>query len=212
VKIGFFAQGEGEHLYIARNLIRSVQEKMPGCDIYQLTDGETRILDGAKGIRIGGDMPMAVRRISHHAGLDGEWLFIDSDCVILKDVSHVFDDPVFDIALTDRKGSIWEKSFYGMVMPYNMGVTFSRSPSFWLAVKSLLLELPESAQRWEGDQRVVCEMVRRGYPAKILPGKVYNFTPEKRDDSVAHAAIVHYKGKRKHWIGDLWNKSSMTEA
>ena len=212
MKIGFFAQDEGEHLYIGRNLIRSVRENMPGTEVYQLTDEHTPVLDGAIPVRLKGDMPMAVRRMSHHAMLEGEWLFVDTDCVILKDVSDVFDDPAFDIAVTDRKGSMWEKTAYGMVMPYNMGVTFSRSPAFWAEVRLRLLELPAAYQRWEGDQRVVCDMIRKGFPAKVLPGKVYNYTPEKRGDPLDHAAIAHFKGPRKHWIGDLWTKSSTNAA
>jgi hypothetical protein len=97
--------------------------------------------------------------------LDGEWLFVDTDCVIRKDVSDVFEDD-FEVALTDRKGSMWEKTPYGMVMPYNMGVTFSRSPEFWEKVKKYLLTMPQKYQEWEGDQRVVCEMAMAGYPVK----------------------------------------------
>ncbi len=211
MRVGFFAQGEGEHLYIARHLIRSVKLCMPDVEVCQLTDDKTPVLDGATAIRLGGDMPMAVRRISHHAMLGGEWLFIDTDCVVRKDVRHVFNDD-FEVALTDRKGSMWEKTPYGMVMPYNMGVTFSRSPEFWGVVLKHLITLPKEFQRWEGDQRVVCEMVRAGYPAKVLPGRIYNFTPEEKTDSLEHAAIVHFKGKRKHWIGELWKPSTTSAA
>ena len=206
MRVGYFAQGDGEHLHIAKHLIRSVSNTMPGVEVCQLTDDKTPIMEGATAIRMGGDMPMAVRRISLHASLSGEWLFIDTDCVITKDVRHVFEDD-FEVAVTDRKGSIWEKSPYGMVMPYNMGVTFSRSPEFWGKVLQYLIKLPAEYQRWEGDQRVVCEMIRAGYPAKVLPGRIYNLTPEERDSPLDGAAIVHFKGKRKHWIGDLWTKS-----
>lgn len=206
MRVGFFAQGDGEHLHIAKHLIRSCREVMPGAEICQLTDTHTPILEGATGVRLGGDMPMAVRRVSHHAMLSGEWLFVDTDCVLLKDVAHVFDED-FEVALTDRKGSMWEKSPYGMVMPYNMGVTFSRSPEFWGKVLQYLITLPAKYQQWEGDQRVVCEMVAAGYPAHILPGRIYNFTPEERGADMSHAAIAHFKGPRKQWIGDLWKPS-----
>jgi hypothetical protein len=202
VRVGFFAQGEGEHLHIAKHLIKSCQKVMPDVEVFQLTDDKTPAL--AEAIRIGGDIPMAVRRITHHSTLEGDWLFVDTDCVIRKDVRSVFDDP-FEIAVTDRKGSIWEKSPYGMVMPYNMGVTFSRSPGFWKIVLENLLTLPEKYQQWEGDQRVVCEMIRAGFPVKVLPGKVYNYTPEVRGDKAEHAAILHLKGPRKHWIEDYAN-------
>lgn len=186
---------------IAKYLIESSRRVMPDVEVVQLTDNKTPQLEGATCIRLGGDMPMAVRRVSHHASLGGEWLFVDTDCVIRKDVRGVFADD-FEVALTDRKGSMWEKSPYGMVMPYNMGVTFSRSPEFWGKVLQYLIRLPRKFQDWEGDQRVVCEMALAGYPVKVLPGRIYNYTPEKRDDRTDHAAILHFKGHRKLWIGD----------
>lgn len=199
MRIGFFVQGEGPHLDIAKYLVKSCQSVMPDVPVYQLTDEKTPAV--AEAIRLSGDMPMAVRRITHHASLEGDWAFLDTDCVVRKDLRHVFEDD-FEIALTDRKGSIWEKSPYGMVMPYNMGVTFSRGPEFWAKVLGYLKTLPEKYQEWEGDQRVVCEMAMAGYPAKVLPGRIYNFTPEKRTDPVSHAAILHFKGPRKQWLED----------
>lgn len=189
------------HLDFAQHLIRSVRHSMPGVPIWHLTNGECPEAPGVDGVRRVSGLPMAVSRITHHSELDGDWLFIDTDCVVRKDVRSVFDED-FEIGLTDRKGSIWEKSPYGMVMPYNMGVTFSRGPEFWKRVLKYLKTLPEQYQEWEGDQRVVCELAAAGYPVRVLPGKTYNFTPEKRGDSVEHAAIVHFKGSRKLWIGD----------
>lgn len=196
-------------MHIAKHLIASVRATMPGVEIVHLTDDKTPAMCEAR--RIGGDLPMAVRRITHHAELEGDWLFIDTDCIVIKDVRHVFDED-FSIAVTDRKGSIWEKSPYGMVMPYNMGVTFSCGPEFWGLVLKYLKTLPAQYQQWEGDQRVVCELIRAGHPARVLPGRVYNFTPEKLGDSLEHAAIVHAKGPRKHLIGELWKQSLMSVA
>jgi hypothetical protein len=199
VRVGFFAQGVGPHLDIAKHLIASCERVMPGVPVVHLTDGSTPKLEGTECIRIAGDMPMAVRRIEHHSRLYGDWLFLDTDCVVIKDVQGVFDDD-FEIAVTDRKGSMWEKTPYGSIMPYNMGVTFSRNPEFWEQVLKYLKVMPAKFQEWEGDQRVVCEMIRSGYPVKVLPGKIFNFTPEKVGDSVKHASILHFKGHRKQWL------------
>lgn len=204
MQVGFFVQGVGPHLDIAKHLVASCKAVIPQVPVYQLTDDKTPCVEGALAIRLGGDMPMAVRRVTHHSMLDGEWLFVDTDCVIRKDVSDVFEDD-FEVALTDRKGSMWEKTPYGMVMPYNMGVTFSRSPEFWEKVKKYLLTMPPKYQEWEGDQRVVCEMAMAGYPVKVLPGRIYNFTPETRGDKAEHAAILHLKGPRKLWLEDYAN-------
>lgn len=204
MRVGFFVQGVGQHWDIAKHLIESSKRVMPDVEVYQLTDGVTPSLDGCEVIRIYEAMPMAVRRLTHHASLYGDWALLDTDCIVRKDLRHVFEDE-FEVALTDRKGSMWEKSPYGMVMPYNMGVTFSRSPAFWGKAVEGLKQLPLKFQEWEGDQRVVCEMVRLGYPVKVLPGRIYNYTPETRGDTADHAAILHLKGPRKTWIEDYAN-------
>lgn len=192
-------QGEGVHWDIAKHLIASAQKVMPEVPIFQLTDASTPCHDGATAIRCGGLMPMAVRRMTLHAGRSGDWLFVDTDIVFQKDVRHVFEDD-FEIAVADRVGSAWEHTPYGQAMPFNMGVTFSRSAEFWERAREALLMLPAKFQEWEGDQRVVCEMQRLGWiKTKILPGHVYNFTPMTQDEDVSHAAILHLKGKRKHF-------------
>jgi hypothetical protein len=177
---------------------------MPDVSVHMLTDGDTPALEGCEVIRIAEPMPMAVRRVTHHSRLEGNWLFIDTDCVIRRDVRSVFADD-FKVAVTDRKGSIWAKGWYADLMPYNMGVTFSRSPMFWRIVLEKLKKMGDELQKWEGDQLLVCGLIKAGFPAKVLPGFIYNYTPVNRGDSIEHAAIVHFKGARKAWIGDYAN-------
>lgn len=192
-------QGVGEHWGIAKSLIVSAKRVMPDVEVWQLTDGNTPKVAGIDGcLRVGGDMPMAVRRMTAHSMLHGEWLFVDTDVVVQKDVRHVFESP-FLVAVTDRVGSLWEHSPDVKDMPYNMGVTFSRSPDFWLDAKEKLLQLDPELQQWCGDQLVVCALAGPKY-LKVLPGHIYNFTPGTRDEDRSHAAIVHYKGARKAWI------------
>lgn len=201
MKIGFFCMSE-PHLEFARLMVESVNRVMPGVEIVHLTNGACPTIEGVTVKRLDGDMPMAVRRMTLHSQCDGDWLFIDSDIILNKDVRDVF-DAHFDIAVTDRIGTYMEHTPYGKAMPYNMGVTFSRSAQFWLDVRKFLLMQPAHLQRWEGDQRMVCAMVDRcqdDYDFKILPGRVYNFTPEHERESVEHAAILHYKGGRKAWM------------
>ena len=205
MKIGFFAQDIGPQskpiLDMAQSLIRSAKLHMPDVEIYHLTDGFTRSPEGVTGtIRIGGDLPMAVRRVSLHEKCEGDWLFVDTDIVFRHSVEAVFDEP-FDIALTDRDGTITNESGYAQIMPYNIGVVFSRSPEFWTMVKGYLVQLPVAYQQWEGDQRIVCELMKHnhGFNVKILPGIKYNYPPKSADDR-QDASILHYKGNRKKWL------------
>ena len=145
-------------------------------------------------------MPMAMRRVSLHSMCKGDWLFVDTDIIFRKSVYNVFDDD-FDIALTDRKGTITHEGDYAKIMPYNIGVVFSRKPDFWKMVEIYLARFTLPYQNWEGDQRVVCELAKPKYcfNVKILPGAIYNYPP-KREDDPQDASIMHYKGNRKKWL------------
>jgi len=207
MKLGFFFEYLNEasqpHLEFARRMLESSKAAMPDVEVWQLTDGESAVLEGVDGVhRIGGKMPMAVRRMTHNASLEGDWLFIDPDIIIQKDVRHVFNE-AFDVALTDRVGTITNEAAYAKVMPYNLGVSFSRSPKFWKVVLRYLMTLPPRFQHWEGDQRVVCAMLMQGFAdefnVKILHGAAYNYPPKFAGDG-KDAALVHYKGNRKAYL------------
>ena len=190
---------------MAKLTIASVRKAMPGVEVFHLTDADTPMVEGADGVkRVDVKLPMAVRRMMHNAQLDGDWLLIDCDIIIKKDVRHVFDES-FDVALTDRIGTDMEGTSYGKAMPFNMGVAFSRSPAFWQRVIRHMSSLPMDLQSWTGDQLVVCAMVRQGladdFKVKILPGLTYNYPPLSVDDPrMENAAIVHFKGARKKFI------------
>lgn len=212
MRVGFFytytTPGSEQHLHIAKYLLQSVRSVMPGVPVVQLTDETSDVLEGVDEVkRIPGKMPMAVRRISHHAALDGDWLFVDTDVVIQKDVRDVFKS-AFDVAVTDRIGTEMEGTPYAKSMPFNMGVTFSRSPRFWEILKFNLVMLSPHFQQWTGDQMVFCKMIAHagelGFNIKILPGRTYNYPPRLPDEDVSHASIVHYKGKfgRKDWLNE----------
>jgi hypothetical protein len=199
VKIGFYAQGEGPHLDIAKHLIASVKAVMPDVEVFQLTDEKTPCLEGAEALRISGEMPMGVRRLSHYAALQGDWCLVDSDVVFRKDVRDVFWKS-FDVALVSRDGTYMAGTDYAAAMPYNFGVVFSRSPRFWRMALSGLKTLPVKLQEWEGEQFVTCELAKRNdFKVEILPCR-YNFTPHKKTDDVSEVSILHFKGPRKAWI------------
>ncbi len=199
MRIGFFVTGEGPHLEIAKHLISSAHKVMPDVPIFQLTDTETPILRGAEGIRVGGEMPMGVRRLTHYTRLNGDWLFLDTDVLFKRDVRSVFDKP-FDVAVVSREGTYMHGTEYAKAMPYNFGVMFSRSPKFWQVVLKGLQTLPPQMREWEGEQMVTCALAQRpDFKVEVLPS-AYNFTPGRREDDVSHVSILHLKGPRKAWI------------
>lgn len=191
----------------ARALVRSVRQTMPRVKIAMLTDGSSPEVEGVDFVRRYASEPMARLRMRHHKALDGDWLFVDADVLIQKDVRDVFDDKDFEIAVTLRD---WPhlKPGVGFTerMPYNMGVVFSRSKAFWAAAFDALVERPKELQRWMGDQEVFCELiVSEQYRVRRLSGTVYNFPPiyNRTDETPetrlleADAAILHFKGPQR---------------
>lgn len=206
MKVGIFLQGNNtDYLAMMRMSIASVRKSMPGVEIHHFTDTHTAPINGVDGtVAISGAMPMAVRRMTANSQCEGDWLFIDCDVIVQKDVRAVFEDAAFDVALTDRSGTITNEAKYAAVMPHNIGVTFSRSPAFWKTVLEYLKKLPLKLQEWEGDQRIVNAIVAAGgvgFNIKIVPGLLYNYPPRSADDPrISEASIVHYKGNRKTFI------------
>lgn len=204
VQVGYFVEGEGPHLDMAQHLVESCRRHMPGVQVSQLTDGDTPVPEGVNAIRIPGEMPMGVRRVTHYSLLRGDWLLLDTDILVRKDVRSVFDDPGFDVGLVSRVGTYMEDSKYAEKNPYNFGVVFSRCPQFWGFVLPHLKDLSPELQKWGGEQLITCELAHQAlscFSVKILPS-TYNFTPAKRGDDVGNVSLLHLKGPRKAWLHD----------
>lgn len=204
VNVGFFLQGDKpDYFEMAALAVESVRRHMPKARIFHMTDADTKEIDGADcTLRIEQPMPMAMRRMQHNANCYGQWLFLDVDIIVQRDVSDVFEQP-FDVALTDRDGTITYEGKFAEQMPYNLGVAFSRSPAFWKRVLYHMKTISPKLQEWMGDQLVICEMLKQrmasDFNVKILHGRTYNYPP-KHDGDGADAALVHYKGPRKDWM------------
>jgi hypothetical protein len=213
--IGFFHVENGtkaseENYSCARALVRSVRETMPGTRVVQFTDEATQAVKGVDAVRRKPSEPMALLRMRHHAGVKGEWVFVDTDVIFQHKVNQIF-KLTFDIGLTSRA---WEhlKPAMGFSerMPFNTGVVFSRKPHFWQEVYCRLKALEPEQQQWMGDQEVIGEMAMEDSPRydfRVLNGRMLNFPPVLEDPTTAYeqslkdAWIVHYKGpKRKRLL------------
>jgi hypothetical protein len=190
----------------AREMVKSAKARMPAVRIVHFTDLESPPIKGVDEVRRKPSEPMALLRMRHHAGVKGEWLFVDTDVIFQKPVHKVFRED-FDIAVTTRN---WPhlKVAVGFTerMPFNSGVMFSRCPAFWSEVYCRLRQSDRDLQEWMGDQEVICDLVTdpdTRYTFRHVKGSIYNFPPALPDDAVdslalqADAAIVHYKGPRR---------------
>ena len=209
MRLGFFLvlKTDVAHYLHACALVREARLLMPTVASVQLTDSTTPEVVGVTELRRqDSQAPLLEQRLTHYASLDGEWALLDTDTVITADLSDVFDDPIFDVALCDRD---WPHVPQGeqllQAIPFNTGVVFTRCQPFWQAVLETWQGYPESTQRdWMSEQRAVYDIVRSGrFKVKILPGAVYNYPPAEATDVPESAVVLHFKGpSRKRWRSD----------
>lgn len=206
MNIGFFTvyRRDPIHLLHAEALVRACHQHMPGQPTIQLTDETTPEVPGVSAVRRLPHGPMLERRLEHYATAEGNWLLLDTDTTVLRDVADVFDGPAFDVALSDRN---WPHLTQGdpvmHTMPFNTGVVFSRTAAFWRDVLAVWRAYDSNARGWLSEQRAVYDVVRTGhYRVKILPGMVYNYPPRSPDDAMRGVCIAHFKGPRKEWLSD----------
>lgn len=210
--IGFFTVDRKDHAselnYLcARALLVSAKRVMPTTSVVQFTDVKSRAVKGVDAVRRKPSEPMALLRMRHHAGVSGEWLFVDTDVIFQHSVKRVFVDHDFQIGLTTRDWSHLKPAMgFTDRMPFNTGVVFSRCAHFWGDVYTRLRLLEPEKQEWMGDQEVIGDLVSEDtcpYAIAHLKGSKYNFPPpvvsleDERAKALtveAEASIIHYKG------------------
>lgn len=192
---------------LAQIMIASVRRAMPGAWILQMTDMRTPIFDGVdESRRLQPDSPhLMVYRLRHLARLNGDYMILDTDTVVLKDVSRVWGTP-FDVALTHRDKRIVSTS-HGFtendpLMPYNTGVMFSRSQQFWKDALKVCDGLEDRHKQWFGDQVSIAAVVDSGrYDVAVLKCDKWNHTPANEHEPTEGRNILHFKGdKKKRWM------------
>jgi hypothetical protein len=214
MKCGFYTvfRRNPEPYVLAEILVRSVRATMPGVEIVHLTDDTSPPVHGVDTVVRKPVGKMLERRIEHYADCHGDWLLLDTDVVVRKDVRDVF-VLHFSVALTDRN---WPHMAVTpdltAKMPYNTGVVFSREPEFWVAVLKTWRAFPQETQAsWMSEQMAVAKVAEAWPELAVLPGSVYNYPPAREGDE-SDAAIVHFKGQRKAWMRKLWAQQVLTCA
>lgn len=187
-----------------RALIASSKRVMPDCPIAQLTDRTTpaiRDVDEIVRFDVGPAIALAVLDLYALAG-DGDWLFVDTDVLMVSDVQHVFDQP-FDLAVASRAGTFRDGEAdlkFMRANPYNKGVVFSRSPQFWQDAAAVLRTMKPARQAWMGDQIAMNAVIASGRYHVLELDASYNYAPHRRDESWSGQRVVHFKGARKPWM------------
>lgn len=202
MRIGVYHAGDSPvHVQLAARLMASVRRSMPGIAVTHLTDESTAGIEGADAVvRLSGG-PVALACLEAYAACLGDWLFVDTDVVVQRDVRAVFDQ-TFDIAVASRAGTLLPKEVgtkFMARMPYNKGVVFSRSPAFWRDAADDLRTRARTSQAFMGDQEAMNRVIASGLYQVVVLSSAYNYPPMAADEDVSDKALVHYKGSRKAW-------------
>ena len=190
---------------LAKRMLRSVRQSMPGIEVVQMTDTRTPAIpdvDDLIAIRTDG-LEFAPFRLRHLSLFEGEGIFLDTDVIVKRDLRDAFLDK-FDIGLTKRDYPIYGRQTGANLterMPYNTGVMFSRNPVFFEEAYLYSETLPKEEQQWFGDQLAIAHVAgQKNYDIKEFNCEEWNRVPVRQDD-FGKAYAVHYKGeKRKAWM------------
>jgi hypothetical protein len=212
VKVGFlFVGSDSTGRACAEGLVCSCKRVMPDVPVVQFSDETTEPIAGVDEVmrRPFRSGSLAILRFTHQATVTGNWLFLDTDIIIQKDVQKVFRGK-FHLAVTTRNWKHLKKADgFSERMPFNTGVIFSRSSKFWVEAVRTLEASETDDQDFMGHQQVICDLVASGrYDVAYLKGNKYNCPPfveggkeggdpDLSDVYVRNAYIVHYKGAER---------------
>jgi hypothetical protein len=199
VNVGFYLDLHTEqYLWLAKKSAIRARNKIPDAKLTLLTvTGFPTTIDSSydKVIRL--DLPpdcfYGFKKCYAQSVVQGEWLFLDVDCIVQKDVTHVFNSQ-FDQALCLRYFSkLVEKN------PFNGGISFSKNPEFWKEVAGR----PEHHKSPSDTEKRFCEVAMNDkYVIRCLNGDLYNYSPKQPEEDLSGKYVVHYKGDRKNWLYD----------
>lgn len=197
---------------IAEVHVRSVRNHIPGAWVIQLTDMDTPQLRFVDEVRRKEPQNLMDARFAHQEDLPGDNIVLDYDCVVQDDLTRVFDQP-FDVAFTRRPETDPTASqSVSDQCPHNLGVIFQRDAGqgFWRRVRKGWLGI--QTDNWMDGQVLVTRCIQQlgkkppsgyaqsGVDILELPGEKYNYTPTSEFEDVSMRSVVHYKGRRKHWM------------
>jgi len=196
MNVVYFAVGQ-DHAELAELSASVLRVTNPNAEVYVLTDLTTQFstLRPVRGhvsprTRIYDRTILQYQFILQHR----EALFLDSDCVVQKDLSGAFDG---SICVTER---VPPKSVPDQI--YNGGVLYGSGHggvAFWLHWCQLYWFIQRDLWAWYGDQVLLARMAKN-YPLTIYGSSTHNFVP-RREDEPNDAYIVHFKGEiRKAWM------------
>ena len=206
MRIIFAQTGTPEHTV---HFLKSVE----GNEVWQITDEEGQAFPECEVFRYPrGDDGFVLWRAKAYAAFNRPGLYCDDDMIF----QHSFEPLLaldFDVCLTrqDRRVIDTNGVCLSDLMNYNGGFALVRNENYWPHIVMKIEEMRPEQQQWYGDQMAMMKLVNV-YKTLILPCSLYNYTPDKYEDSLKDMSdkwCVHFKGARKPWMIEYAKRMEM---
>lgn len=218
VELSWDAKQKAIQEELARLMILSCRQQMPGVEIWQLADRNTKPLAVDHVLRkdFYAKSHWVTWLFSFLADVPGEVLFLDTDIIVRKDLRKLFELDA-DLVVTARKHPIVADD--GTSMRILLGVAASRTPDVWReVVKRVHAMKTEAEKNWWGAQLATWDMLldsadgKGRYKVKAVRQWEFNYVPKDEHDAPDDVWALHYKGeRRKFWMLQKWGEQSRKE-
>lgn len=184
---------------IAQVMIASVREHMPNAIVTQLSDMKGKKVPGVDEIRRvdGSSYPYIIYK--HMTSLPEPFIRVDYDMIFQGDITHILEEDIdlaFNLHGDKRVNQTWGKAY-----PFATCIWGAKSRCKEFTEDFRNRHIESRRDDWMGLIPSINEVICSGkYRIKTLPGEIYNYCPENRDDRPKDALVVHYKGHRKRWM------------
>ena len=195
MNVVYFAVGP-EHAAMAELAASALRATNPTATAWVLTDTDTQFktLQPVRGY-VSPQTLIYDRTIAQYHFLlqKREALFLDSDCVVNRDLTGAFDGTICVTKRIPPKETLDQ--------PYNGGVLYGQGHggvAFWLHWCQMYWRIQRDAWAWYGDQAILAHTVK-DYPVTIYDSSTHNYVPTSAEDALElkDAYIVHFKGQRR---------------
>lgn len=134
-------------------------------------------------------------------GGDSDLVFLDADCLVVRNLDPVFERREFDLGLTRR---------ISLAAPINNGAMYVDGHSIPQALRFFERALAFCGNHWGADQEAIsqaaapvpfneCVQERFGVTISFLPMNLYSAVPKTKLMQHKRAFVVHFKGETKDW-------------
>ena len=180
-------------------MMASVREHMPNVGLTQLTDMVSRKIEGVDEVRRVDGKTYPFILYKHMASIPEPFIRVDYDMIFQGDITHVLDEDI-DLAFNLHGDQKVEQS-WGQAYPYAACLWGAKRRSREFAEDFRDRHMMSRRNDWMGLIPSINEVIVTGkYKIKALPGNIYNYCPEDRNDRPQNALVLHFKGRRKHWM------------